>query len=198
MVTCRVLPRFTFDNHTEQTRFVHPDRETQRTPHPSIELLSFLSLAHSFAQWSSINPFLFNSLRTLSIAMGVCTPLARRSGGCAGEARSFVVGPVVVPLEPRCATTENALHPFSLHIITGPIPSQRGGYTDTPTHQKTLTHLSSALRSFRKCRLVPDRSGRFEPTGTIVRLSRITGHWPRNTARLSLLVSAGKSSGVGP
>jgi len=74
MVTCRVLPRFTFDNHTEQTRFVHPDRETQRTPHPSIELLSFLSLAHSFAQWSSINPFLFNSLRTLSIAMGGVYP----------------------------------------------------------------------------------------------------------------------------
>ena len=47
-------------------------------------------------------------------------------------ARHSPLSSVVVSLEPRCASTENALYPFSLHIVTRLSPAQRGGYT--PLH----------------------------------------------------------------
>jgi hypothetical protein len=43
---------------------------------PVIQPLSFQTLTDSFAQWTHSNPFAFNRLRTLSIAMGGVPPYA--------------------------------------------------------------------------------------------------------------------------
>jgi len=67
MVTCRVLPRFILNSRSDHLPLISTTLY--------FELLSFQSFVDSFAPWSSFNPFLFNSLGTLSIAMGVSTPL---------------------------------------------------------------------------------------------------------------------------
>ena len=140
MLTCRVLPRFILDPRPNlPTLAPHLFGRPLTYKEGAEQILSFLSLAHSFSPWSSGNPFPFNSLRTLSIAMGVYTPMADHSrsarrllGGhsCGGRSSHAIpiaaVAPVVVPLEPRCFPTGNALYLLSPHIVTALFFSQRG------------------------------------------------------------------------
>jgi hypothetical protein len=63
----------------------HPEVASSRlalSSIPVIQLLHFQSLADSSAQWTPRNPFLFNRFRTLSIAMGVYTPLSTLHSLC--------------------------------------------------------------------------------------------------------------------
>jgi len=66
--------------------------------------------------------------------------LACRSSRLHAEAGRPVGAAVVVPLEPRCFPTEKALYPFSLHIATRHFPTQRRGYTPTPSASMGLFH----------------------------------------------------------
>jgi hypothetical protein len=92
-----------------------------------IQPLSFLSLADSCCTMDARNPFPFYRLRTLSIAMGVYTPLPRAlfaKGHCPLRARCCPVAP----------PTEALLSPFCL-CRYGPFLSQRGGYTPPPGNE---------------------------------------------------------------
>jgi hypothetical protein len=81
------------------------------SPLPVIQLLSFQTLTDSFAPWTHNNHFVINTLRTLSIAMGVYTPLMHFSS-------FFSIEPALLSLlESHCLQTPTH-QPLSNHIVT--------------------------------------------------------------------------------
>jgi hypothetical protein len=147
MVTCRVLARFTLDNRSEQ-RFPVAQFCFLVTPLEAT-LPRFSASVHSKRLTARLSPL----EATLTKKPGALftpsvfgegppvVPRARSAGDTRLPERSRrttifsrlpVVAPVVVPSEPRCFSTGNAIYLFSLYIVIRLFPFKRGGVHPHP------------------------------------------------------------------
>jgi hypothetical protein len=160
MLTCRVSTRFVREINSDLPALgpsVTPSPENGISCS-----LCFQSLAHSFAGVFLTTPLqsccsalfdkntgggytprnsyhVFKRLRTLP-PNGECEGVypERCTRGASGLFHCFVASLrpylsfVVASLESRCISTENVLYLFSVHVVTGLFPSQRGGVHPLP------------------------------------------------------------------
>ena len=84
--------------------------------------------------------------------------------------------PVGAPLEPRCATTENAPYLHSVHIITRLFLSQRGGVHPPPPIKSRLAPPAPILSGTRSGTARGDSTRRGRSSPFMDHRSRNTGH----------------------
>jgi len=147
-------------------------------------LLSFHAIPHSLQKtWGVGTPpkicLVFSRVYALlklrpSMPAPILSGSLPAAAGLYAEAGRPVGAAVGVPLEPRCATTENAPYPHSVHIVARLFLSQRGGYTPPSPYQAPACPACPDPIGD----LVGDRSGGFYPAGApfLLHGSPVTEH----------------------
>jgi hypothetical protein len=97
---------------------------------PVIQPLSFQMLTDSFAPWVHNNHFVINTLRTLSIAIGVYTPLLHISS-------LLAIDPVALSLLESYRLQTITHQPLSNHIVTKTMGGRGVSRKDRATRQQS-------------------------------------------------------------